>query len=96
MSTSEESRSQPAAEAIDTGVSDMNNSHPILARLDLIAIMISVVGLCLAGVAGSVLAIVELAKLVRTFWTDPVERWLIVIFAAALIWVTVRWKKSRI
>ena len=96
MTASEESRAHSNTEAVDVGVPVQKDSQPLLARVDLLAIMIAAVGLVLASVAGFVLAFIELTKLVRSLWADPVERWLIVIFAVALVWVTLRWKKSRI
>jgi hypothetical protein len=96
MTASEEPPAHSNPEAVDMGVPAPKDSQPLLARVDLLAIMIAAVGLVLAGAAGFVLAFIELTKLVRNFWADPVERWLVIIFAVALVWVTLRWKKSRI
>ena len=66
----------------------------ILGRLDLAAIVISMLGICLLGMVVLVLAAIELAKLISALWLHPLDRWLIIILGAAIVWVVVRWKKS--
>ena len=67
---------------------------PILARIDLAAILVTLVGISLLGIIAMVLAVMELAKLVSALWATPVDRWLILLFCAAIVWVIMRWKKS--
>jgi hypothetical protein len=66
---------------------------PLLGRIDLIAILAAVLGVCLLGVAGLVMAIIGLARLISTVWADSFDRWLVIILGLALIWVAARWKR---
>lgn len=66
----------------------------ILGRIDLVAIVITLLGVCLLGVVAMVLAVIELAKLVANLWSNPIDRWAMIILGAAIVWVVVRWKKS--
>jgi hypothetical protein len=66
---------------------------PILGRIDLVAILLALLGACLLGVAVAVLAFVELVRIVSSLWSDTFERWLLIVLAAALVWIVVRWKK---
>jgi hypothetical protein len=66
---------------------------PFLGRIDLIAIVIGLLGVCLLGVAALVLAVIELARLVTSLWADSLDRWLIATIGVAIVWVIVRWKK---
>ena len=66
----------------------------ILGRIDLAAIIISLLGLCLLGMVALVFAVIELARLISALWAHPLDRWLILLLGAAIAWVVVRWKKS--
>ena len=66
---------------------------PILGRIDLVAIVIGLLGMCLLAVAALVMAVLELAKLVASLWADSLDRWLIAILGLAIVWVIARWKK---
>ena len=68
----------------------------ILNRIDLVAIVITLVGTCLLGMLAVVLAVIELTKLIANYWTNSIDRWLIIVFSLAVVWVTVRWKRSRL
>lgn len=68
----------------------------IWAKIDLVAIVITLLGISLLGMAAMVLAFIALAKLVSNLWLDTPARWLIICLALAIIWVTFRWKKSRL
>ena len=73
-----------------------NRVNVFLARLDLVALLTAMLGLGLLGVAAAVFAVIETARLLATLWIYPVDRWLMVGFALAAIWVTVRRKKLRV
>ena len=66
---------------------------PFLGRIDLIAIIIGLLGMCLLGVAAVVLTVIELARLVASLWADSLDRWLMITLGVAIVWVIVRWKK---
>ena len=66
---------------------------PFLGRIDLLAILIALLGVCLLGIAAIVLVAVELARILLNLWADPFDRWLLVILAASIVWVVARWKK---
>jgi hypothetical protein len=66
---------------------------PVLGRIDLIAILTTVLGTCLLGIAAVVLAIIELAKLLSSLWVDSFDRWLLIVLGLTIAWVVVRWKK---
>jgi hypothetical protein len=65
----------------------------VLGRLDLVAVLITLLGLCLLGVTAAALAAVELAKLISCLWAQPLERWLLVIVGLAIVWVLSRGKR---
>ena len=66
---------------------------PILGRIDLIAILIASLGICLLGVAMVVLATIELVRLVASLWADSFDRWLILTLGVAIIWIIARWRR---
>jgi hypothetical protein len=74
-------------------VSREGRFDPILGRIDLIAILTAVLGVCLLGVAAVVMALIELARLISSLWSDSFDRWLLISLGVALIWVAVRLKK---
>ena len=67
----------------------------ILGRIDLVAIVVTLLGICLLALAGIVTAMIGVAKLISGLWSNPIYRWLIIILGVAMVWVAVRWKKSR-
>lgn len=67
-----------------------------MSRIDLAAIVITLLGTSLLGVVAVVLAAIEMAKLVSSLWSDSFDRWLLIVSGVAVLWVAVRWKKSRI
>jgi hypothetical protein len=66
---------------------------PFLGRIDLIAILTTVLGACLLGGAAVILTVIELVKLVSSLWSNPFDRWLIMAFGLTVLWVVVRWRK---
>jgi hypothetical protein len=64
-----------------------------LGRIDLVAIVIGLLGVCLLGVVALVMAVIELAKLVASLWSDSLDRWLMVTLAVAIVWILARWKR---
>lgn len=68
----------------------------LLSRIDLVAIVITIVGACLLAIAAAVLAAIEAARLISNLCSNPLDRWLTIIFCTAIVWVTVRWKRSRL
>lgn len=94
MTGTEASEGQSGGKAIS--LSQEGRSTSILSRIDLVAIVITLVGICLLGVAAMVMAVIELAKLISSLWAVPFNRWLILILGMAIVWVTARWKSSRI
>lgn len=70
--------------------------EPVLARIDLIAIVATLLGISLLGMAALVFAIIELARTISTLWSNQVARGLIICLALAVIWVIFRWKTSRL
>jgi hypothetical protein len=65
----------------------------ILGRIDLVAILTAVLGLCVLAVVAGVMAMIELAKLISNLWSDSFDRWLIIALSVAILWVAVRGKK---
>jgi len=65
----------------------------IFGRIDLIALVVALLGVCAGVVAILVLAIIEVIKLFSIFWANHDDRWLAAIFAVAVIWVIARWKR---
>ena len=68
----------------------------LLSRIDLVAIVITIVGVCLLAVAATVLATIGVAKLISSMWSIPLDRGLMILLCSAIVWVTVRWKRSRL
>jgi hypothetical protein len=65
----------------------------VLGRIDLLAILTTLLGLCVLAVAAVVLVTIEMAKLIVTLWADSFDRWLLIVLAVALAWVVYRGKK---
>ena len=85
-----------ASETRDISPPQEGKLDPIWAKIDLVAIVITLLGISLLGMAAVVFAFIELAKLLSNLWSDPLARWLMICLALAIIWVTVRWNKSRL
>lgn len=66
---------------------------PILGRIDLAAILIALLGVCLMVATMTVMAVIELVKLISSFWASHNDRWLLLAFGLAIIWVAARWKR---
>ena len=91
MTTAEKSANDP--EFKELSIHRDGKLDPVLGRIDLIAIVIGLLGVCLLGVAAVVLAVIELARLVASLWADSLDRWLMITLGVAIVWVIVRWKK---
>jgi len=74
-------------------ISRLGKFDPLLGRVDLLASLMSLVVLCVLGIAGVGMAGIELAKLMCHLWVDPVGRWFVIALSLALVWVFVRGKK---
>jgi hypothetical protein len=61
--------------------------------MDLLAILTTILGICLLGLAAAALAAVELARLISCLWAHPYERWPLVMLGLAIIWILSRGKK---
>jgi hypothetical protein len=68
----------------------------LLGRMDLIAILTTLLGVCLLGVAALVMGVIELVKLVSSLWSDSIDRWLIIVLGLTFVWVVVRWRKMSV
>jgi hypothetical protein len=66
---------------------------PILGRIDLVAILTVVLGVSVLAVAGIVMAVIEIVKLISSLWENSFDRWLIIILSVAIVWVAVRGKR---
>jgi hypothetical protein len=58
----------------------------------LVAILAALLGITVLGVAAVVIALIELAKLISSLWSDSFDRWLLMIFGVAVIWIIARRK----
>jgi hypothetical protein len=65
----------------------------LLGRIDLLAVLTTLLGLALLGVAAVALAVFELAKLLSGLLSDSFDRWLILALGLSTVWVVARWKK---
>jgi len=68
----------------------------IVGRLDLIALLLTVLGLAAVAVMVVVLAVIEFGRLVLSIWGNHYERWLLVFLGMAILWVGLRWKRLNI
>ena len=91
MTTAEKSANEP--ELKEFSIYRDGKLDPILGRIDLVAIVIGLLGMCLLAVAALVMAVLELTRLVASLWSDSLDRWLMVTLAVAIVWILVRWKK---
>jgi len=66
---------------------------PLLGRIDLLAVLLTLFGICVLGVAAVVLALIEIAKLISAMLADPFERWLLLALSLAILWLIFRGKK---
>jgi hypothetical protein len=64
----------------------------VLHRIDLVAILVTVLGIAVLGLAAAVIALIELAKLISNLWSDPFDRWLLMVFGVAVVWIIARRK----
>jgi hypothetical protein len=66
---------------------------PILGRIDLVAILSAMLGVCLLAVAAIVMTMIELARLITSLCSDSLDRWLIIVLGLAIVWLAARRKK---
>lgn len=69
---------------------------PFLYQLDVVAIVVVSIGVGLLCLTGVVLGLAEVVKLLADHWSSSWDRSLVLITCAALFWVLVRWKKTRV
>ncbi|HEX4349243.1 MAG TPA: hypothetical protein VH251_02590 [Verrucomicrobiae bacterium] len=91
MTTAEKSTNEPGLK--EFSIHRDAKLDPVLGRIDLVAIVIGLLGVCLLGVVALVMAVIELAKLVASLWSDSLDRWLMVTLAVAIVWILARWKR---
>ena len=72
------------------------NIDSLLQRLDFLAILITLLGLGLLVGAGVGIALVKMPRLLATLWSVSLARGLMITLGVAIVWVLVRWKKSRV
>jgi hypothetical protein len=92
MSSVNEPADQPVANCIS--IPREGKLDYILARIDLAAFVITLLGIGLLGVVALATAVFELARLAAILWSNPLDRWGIIVVGVAIIWVIARWKKS--
>ncbi len=61
--------------------------------IDMAAMLVALVGVCLFIGIMVVMAFWDFAKLVSSHWSKPQDRWLVIIVGLAIVWIAVRWKK---
>lgn len=88
----EQSVNPPAANGIS--IPRARKLDFMLSRIDLAAFVISLLGISLLGLVAMVRAVIDLARLIPSLWSNSLDRWLIILLGAAIVWVLVRWKKS--
>ena len=65
----------------------------VVSGIDKAAVIIVLLAACLSvGILG-IMAALDFTQLITNFWTNPTERWLLIILGVALVWVILRWKK---
>ena len=64
-----------------------------LTRIDMAAMLIALVGVCLFFGVIIVRAVIDFAGLVSSYWTNSEHRWLVIILGLAVIWIAARWKQ---
>lgn len=83
--------SQP--EASEVASESIGLVEALLGRLDLLAILTLVLGLSALAVTGVVLMAIQVARLIASLCHHPIDRWLVVAFLFAMIWVGFRGRK---
>jgi hypothetical protein len=91
MTTFEKSANPPGLK--NSPASRDGKPNLIVGRVDLIAVLITLLCLCLFGFLVAAMAVVQFAELISSLWSDSFDRWLIVVFGVAIVWVAARWKK---
>jgi len=91
MTAFEKSAGQPVLKDISTA----RNGKPnlIVGRIDVVAVLIALLCICLFGFLAAALAIVQFAELISSLWSDSFDRWLMAVFGVAIFGVAARWKK---
>jgi hypothetical protein len=67
----------------------------ILHQLDVAAIVVSSLGLGLLVLTTVVLGLIDAVKFLASYWSNSLDRSLVLIAGCAVFWVVVRWKKTR-
>jgi hypothetical protein len=91
MTTVEKSASQPGLKNISEARDGKTNL--IAGRIDVVAVLIALLCVCLFGFLAAALAVVQFAELISSLWSNSFDRWLVLAFAVAVVWVAARWKK---
>jgi hypothetical protein len=91
MTTFEKSADQPGLKS--SSPSGDGKPNLIVGRVDVAAVLMTLLCLCLFGFLVAAMAIVQFAELISSLWSDSFDRCLIVAFGAAIVWVAARWKK---
>jgi hypothetical protein len=91
MTTFEKSANPPGVKSFPAS----RNGKPnlIVGRVDLVAVLITLLCLCLFGFLVAAMAVVQFAELISSLWSNSFDRCLIVAFGVAIVWVAARWKK---
>ena len=69
------------------------NRVSALRWIDIAATVLALLGVCILAGVLAVMAVLDFARLLSSFWASPYDRWLVIVFALAVVWVAVRWKK---
>jgi len=83
-----------AEETVGTSIPPAAKLDSLLARLDLVAIVVTMAGLCMLTLTVAVLAVIQAARLIQSLWSDSLGRGLILVLCAGSLWVVARWKRS--
>ena len=68
----------------------------IVGRIDLVAILITFLGVVVLGLATMAMSVWELVRWLPSLWSEPFNRWLIIGLGATVAWVAARWKRLRL
>ena len=79
---------KPAA----AGQPEMNRVSA-LRWIDIAAMVLALLGFCILAGVLAVMAVLDVARLLSNFWADSYDRWLVIVFGLAVVWVAARWKK---
>lgn len=71
----------------------MRVAKMVLTRIDLAAMVVTLLGLCLAFGVTVVEAVGDFARLVLGLWSNLGNRGFVVLITLAMIWLAVRWRQ---